>query len=666
MRRPAPAGCRASPTLPTRRVLPRRSRPAGRTRPAHPGLRRHRHRTPTRRRGRHGSRAHHRPEPGRHGRSGAGPRRGGERVPVEGLTAAGRSTTRPRSSRILRVAGPLVELEYTGDVAMNDMVLLGAAQLPAEVVAITTSRVTVQAYEYTGGLAPGQHARPLGVPMSAQLTPALLGGVYDGLLRPLTAAGDWLTPGARGDTGPSRRWLFRPAVPDGRHLTEGSVVGEVATGGSLRPRVLVPPGCSGEVAYVAAEGEHPEDAVLAVVSGVEIRARTSWPVRRPRPVRERVPARAPLATGQRVIDLLFPVARGSTVAVPGGFGTGKTMLLQQIAKWCDADVIVYVGCGERGNEMADVLTDFSALTDPRTGGRLADRTVIIANTSNMPMMAREASVHTGATVAEYFRDMGYDVVVIADSTSRWAEALREFASRTGALPAEEGYPAGLASALAAFYERAAAVTTLGAGPGSVTVIGAVSPPGGDLTEPVTSHTERFVRGLWTLDRDLAYARHYPAVSWAHSFSRDAAVLTGGPTAGAERDTAGRRAAVAGLLAEADRLADLVDLVGIAALPPHERISVLAGRLVREAVLQQSALSPTDAHCTPAKTAALVDATLAVVERCRALVASGVPPQHIEQADFTALLRAREEAGPDDTTMVEAGRAAVLGVLGDLS
>ncbi len=584
---------------------------------------------------------------------------------MEDLTAAGRSTAGSRSSRILRVAGPLVELAYEGDVAMNDMVLLGAAQLPAEVVAITSSRVTVQAYEYTGGLAPGHRARPLGVPVSARLSPALLGGVYDGLLRPLSSAGDRLPPGARGHHEPSRTWLFSPSVTSGRHLTEGSVAGEVTTAGSLRPRILVPPGCSGEVEYVAPEGEHPEDAVLAVVGGVEIRAATSWPVRRPRPVRERVPARTPLATGQRVIDLLFPVARGSTVAVPGGFGTGKTVLLQQIAKWCDADVIVYIGCGERGNEMADALADFSALSDPRTGGRLAERTVIIANTSNMPMMAREASVYTGVTVAEYFRDMGYDVVVIADSTSRWAEALREFSSRIGELPAEEGYPAALSSALAAFYERAAAVTTLGAGPGSVTVIGAVSPPGGDMAEPVTSHTERFVRGLWTLDRDLAYARHYPAVSWAHSFSRDAAVLAGGPAAAAKTDTAGRRAAVAALLAEADRLADLVDLVGIAALPPPERISVLAGRLVREAVLQQSALSPTDAHCTPAKTAALVDAVLAVVERCRALAASGVPPESIEQADFTALLRAREEAGPDDTAVVEAGRAAVLGVLGDL-
>ncbi|MGD3110674.1 V-type ATP synthase subunit A [Streptomyces sp. YGL11-2] len=577
------------------------------------------------------------------------------------LTAAP-GTRSSATARILRVAGPLVELENTGRVAMNDLVLLGAARLPAEVVAITTSRVTVQAYEYTGGLAPGQTGRPLGVPVSARLSPDLLGGVFDGLLRPLTAAGDRLTPGAGANPAPGRGRRFTPAVVTGQQVPEGAVIGEAGAGGGPRPRILVPPGCGGEVTYVATEAEHPEEAVLAVVGGTEVRSVTSWPVRRPRPVRERVPAVAPLTTGQRVIDLLFPVARGSTVAVPGGFGTGKTVLLQQIAKWCDADVIVYVGCGERGNEMADVIAEFSELSDPRTGGRLADRTVIVANTSNMPMMAREASIHTGATVAEYFRDMGYDVVVIADSTSRWAEALREFGSRTGELPAEEGYPAGLASALAAFYERAGAVTTLGAGPGSVTVIGAVSPPGGDLAEPVTAHTERCVRCRWTLDRELAYARHYPALSWSHSFSRDASALA---PSRAGRETAELRAAVSGLLAEADRLADLVDLVGIGALPAPERVSVLAGRLVREGLLQQSALSSNDAHCTPAKTAALADAVLTVVERCRSLVASGTPPEEVEQAGFTALLRAREEAGPDGTATVRAAGDAVLRALGEL-
>ncbi|MCK7622211.1 V-type ATP synthase subunit A [Streptomyces sp. RS10V-4] len=576
------------------------------------------------------------------------------------LTAAGPGARRPAASRILRVAGPLVEVANTGRIAMNDLLLLGPAQVPAEVVALTTSRVTAQAYEYTGGLAPGQPCRPLGHPVTARLSPALLGGVYDGLLRPLATAGDRLAPGTATGPAPGPRWRFTPAVATGAQAGEGTAIGEVCTEGGQRTRVLVPPGRGGEVGHVADPGDQAEDAVLAVVGGTEIRAVTDWPVRRPRPVRERVPARHPLTTGQRVIDLLFPVARGSTVAVPGGFGTGKTVLLQQIAKWCDADVIVYVGCGERGNEMAEVIADFAELPDPRTGGRLADRTVIIANTSNMPMMAREASIHTGATVAEYFRDTGRDVVVIADSTSRWAEALREFASRTGELPAEEGYPAGLASALAAFYERAGAVRTLGAGPGSVTVLGAVSPPGGDLAEPVTAHTERCVRGRWALDRDLAYARHYPALSWSQSFSRDADVLTADP---AGRDTTGRRAAVAGLLAEADRLADLVDLVGAGALPPPERVSVLAGRLVREGLLQQSALSANDAHCTPAKTAALADAVLAVVARCRSLVASGTPPEDVERADFTPLLRAREDAGPDDTAPVHAARDTVLTALG---
>ena len=294
-------------------------------------------------------------------------------------------------------------------------------------------------------------------------------------------------------------------------MDEGALLGTVERAGSLPHRILVPPGVSGRVSGLRAAGRLSDADPVALVDGVPVPLVAWWPVRQARPARERLDAVVPLLTGQRVIDLLFPVARGSTAAVPGGFGTGKTVLLQQVAKWCDADVIVYVGCGERGNEMADVLEEFAAIPDPRTGGRLVDRTVIVANTSNMPMMAREASIYTAVTVAEYFRDMGYDAVVVADSTSRWAEALRELASRSGALPAEEGYPASLSSALAAFYERAGRVRTLGGAEGSVTIIGAVSPQGGDMTEPVTAHTQRFVRALWTLDRDLAYARHYPAV-----------------------------------------------------------------------------------------------------------------------------------------------------------
>lgn len=576
-----------------------------------------------------------------------------------------RAAARQPVSRILRVTGPLVEMEYTGGIAMYDVVSLGPAGLPGEIVAISGDVVTVQAYEYTGGLAPGQTALPQGRPLSVRLGPELLGGIFDGLLRPLSGAGDWLLPGAQRDAAEERTWSFSPSAARGDQVAEGQALGELRDAGPVPVKVLVPPGCGGTVEEIAVAGDRPSDATVAVVNGTEVAVGALWPVRRPRPVRERVGSHEALDTGQRVIDLLFPVARGSTVAVPGGFGTGKTMLLQQIAKWCDADVIVYVGCGERGNEMADVITELAELQDPRTGGRLADRTVTIANTSNMPMMAREASVHTGVTVAEYFRDMGLDVVVIADSTSRWAEALREFASRTGALPAEEGYPAGLASAIAAFYERAAAVTTLGGDRGSVTVIGAVSPPGGDMTEPVTAHTERFVRCLWTLDRDLAYARHYPAISWAGSFSRDVPVLTAGHRTAGDPAWARRRERVGAVLAEADRLADLVDLIGITALPARERISVLAGRLVREGVLQQSALSQRDAYCGAEKTAALADAVLAVADRCRELVDSGIPAASVEEVDFGPLLRAREDTGPHDVAGVAARRDAMIARVGEM-
>ncbi|MDT0467411.1 V-type ATP synthase subunit A [Streptomyces sp. DSM 41699] len=565
--------------------------------------------------------------------------------------------------RVLRVAGPLVEIACPIGVAMHDLVLLGEHRLPGEAVAINGDVVTVQAYEYTGGLEPGHPAAPQGGPLAVGLGPGLLGGVFDGLLRPLTRAGDVLLPGEWSAEPDGRRWPFTPRVTEGARVSAGDVLGDIVA--SVPLRVLVPPGRSGIVTRIAAAGDHAEDSLAAVVDGHKVRMVQTWPVRRPRPIRERLSGVVPLHTGQRAVDLLFPVARGSTVAVPGGFGTGKTMLLQQIAKWCDVDVIVYVGCGERGNEMADVIEELSALTDPRTGGRLAERTVTIANTSNMPMMAREASVHTGVTVAEYFRDMGLDVVVIADSTSRWAEALREFASRMGELPAEEGYPAGLASELAAFYERAASVRTLCDATGSVTVIGAVSPPGGDRTEPVTAHTERFVRCLWSLDRDLAYARHYPAVSWADSFSRDAAALAAAHARAGDTQWAERRARVAGLLTEADRLADLVELVGATALPPRERASVLAGRLVREGVVQQNALSPSDAYCTPEKTAALVEAVLTVIDRCMELAESGAPIEAVEAVDFTPLLRAREDAGPGETAPVAAARDRVLARLSEI-
>ena len=374
----------------------------------------------------------------------------------------------------------------------------------------------------------------------------------------------------------------------------------------------------------------------------------------------------PLLTGQRALDLFFPVARGSCAAVPGGFGTGKTVLLQQIAKWCDADVIVYVGCGERGNEMAGVLEEMAVLEDPRTGRSLLDRTVLIANTSNMPVLAREASIYTGVTLAEFYRDMGYDAVLIADSTSRWAEALREVASRTGELPAEEGYPAGLASALAAFYERAGRVRTLSNADASVTILGAVSPPGGDMTEPVSAHTRRFVRCAWSLDPDLAYARHYPAVSWRDSSSRDAELIAGWHVAHHQPGWAERRERSLRLLAEADHLEAIAQLVGATSLPAVERVALLSGRLLREAVLQQSSLSLNDAYCTPAKQQALLELVLDIHDRCLELVAAGIPIARIEEVDLSPATRARDATPPDGADEVEAIGGQLLARLGELA
>ena len=462
-----------------------------------------------------------------------------------------------------------------------------------------------------------------------------------------------------------RSWSFGPTATEGELISAGEVLGVVHDGSPFEYRVLVPPGVGGRVDSIVAAGDYPAGTVLADVDGIPVGMSVSWPVRQARPYRARQSQAAVLRTGQRALDLLFPVARGGTACVPGGFGTGKTVLLQQLAKWCDADVIIYVGCGERGNEMAEIVEEMFALTDPRTGGRLADRTVIIANTSNMPMMAREASIYTGMAVAEFFRDMGYDAVVIADSTSRWAEALREFSSRSGELPAEEGYPANLASALAAFYERAGSVITLGGRPGSVTVGGAVSPQGGDLSEPVTAQTERFVRCRWTLDRDLAYSRHYPAVSWSGSFSHDVAALSAAAERAGDVGWAGRRARVVALLAESDRLSALTELVGVEALPGRERIMVLAGRLLREAVLQQSSLSANDAFCAEEKTAALVEAVLTVIDRAVATVAAGIPAALVEDLDFGPLIRAREQSGPHDTDAARDGRDEIITRLSEL-
>jgi V/A-type H+-transporting ATPase subunit A len=563
------------------------------------------------------------------------------RAGVAGMDA----TLAERAGRVTRVTGPVVEIEGLEDVSIFELVRVGPRRLPGEVTAIREGVATVQVYEYAGGLRPGDEVLGTGNPLSAPLGPGLLGRVFDGVLRRLDGAGAWLAPGLEQPS--DQAWAFTPTARAGADVAPGHELGRVAETATVVHRILVPPGVAGRVDRLAAEGTYRPDQVVAVVGGTPVRLVNPWPVRWPRPVRRRLQRGAPLITGQRALDVLYPVRRGGTVAVPGGFGTGKTVLLQQVAKWCDADVIVYVGCGERGNEMADVLEEFPRIEDPRSGRSLMERTVIIANTSNMPVMAREASVYSGVTVAEYFRDLGLDAVVISDSTSRWAEAMREFASRTDQLPAEEGYPASLASAMAAFYERAGSALTLGGQESSVTLISAISPPGGDVTEPVTSHTTRFVRGVWSLDRDLASARHYPAVSWRDSFSRDAGAVAEWHAAHDDPEWGVRRSRALALLTEADRLESVAQLVGVGALPDRERATILAARLMREAVLQQSALSPRDASCAPAKQAALVEMVLAVHERCLALVARGVAGARLEEFDFSSLVRAREEHEPGD-------------------
>jgi V/A-type H+-transporting ATPase subunit A len=575
---------------------------------------------------------------------------------------AAAAAARAGTGRVVRVNGLLVEVEGLEHAAVLDVIEIGHQALTAEITSVRDGLVTAQVYEYTGGLMAGDPAYARGHPLAASLGPGLLGGIFDGLLRPLGSVSTWLTPGLLREREATTRWDFQPRATQGDVLQPGAVIGHIPSDSGVDHRVLLPPDVSGTLDWIAPASGLSDDEPVAELEGRKVYLREQWPVRAARPVRTRLELGEPLFTGQRIVDLLFPVARGASAAVPGGFGTGKTMLLQQLVKWCDADVVVFVGCGERGNELADALADLVALEDPRNGRPLLDRTVVIANTSNMPVMAREASIYTGMTVAEYYRDMGYDVVLLADSTSRWAEALREFSSRNGELPVEEGFPAGLASALAAFYERAGAVTTLGGDQGSITVIGAVSPPGGDMTEPVTSQTERFVRCLWSLDRDLAYARHYPAITWRRSFARDASVI------GAWHESVGRpgwatdRARGVALLAEADRLAPMLELVGLQALPAKERVVVLAGRLLRDAVLQQSALSKNDATCTLEKQTALLEMVLEIYDRCLDLVGRGVPVASVEAVDLSGVSRVRDEVGSGDADGVRRRTVEVLAAL----
>ena len=565
------------------------------------------------------------------------------------------------AGRIVRVNGPVVHVTGLDNVARFEYIEVGHDRLPGEVLTVDHDLAVAELFEYTGGLAVGEPVWASGRPLSVELGPDLLGGIFDGLLRPLIDAEQFLTP--RGLTRPARgHHHFEPATTVGAEVASGDLVGTVRADERLDQLVLVPHGISGVVERIASPGSCRSSAPVASIGGTPITLVSEWPIRRPRPHAGRLHDRTPFVTGQRVLDIIEPIAKGSSATVIGGFGEGKTMLLEQLAKWGNADVIIYVGCGERGNELADLIEELAQLVDPTTSRPLLERTIILANTSNMPVMAREASIYTAVTVAEYFRDMGYHAVIIADSTSRWAEAQRELASRTGAIPAEQGYPADLPASLAAFYQRAGRVKTVGGRMGTVTIVSSVSPPGGDLTEPVAAHTQRFVQAVWVLDRDLAYSRHYPAVSWTASFSRDSDALARWHTANGDPQWVSRRARMQSLLAEAARLQGIAELVGLTALPTDERIVLLGARLVRESVLQQSALSPNDASCSLAKQTALSEAVLEVYDTLVALGRAGTPASIIEEFDYGPLLRAKDSTGSDDAVAVQSITVELLEAL----
>ena len=528
---------------------------------------------------------------------------------------------------IFRVSGPVVTAEGISP-RMYDVVLVGHEKLMGEVIRLEGEKSTIQVYEDTSGIMPGEPVENTGASLSVELGPGLLRSIYDGIQRPLPvlqdSMGDYIL---RGVTAPGLdhtvKWDFKATAKAGDEVNGGDILGTVQETPTIVHKILVPPKVNGKIKSIK-KGKYTVDEVIGTLEdGTELQLMHKWPVREPRPFSRKHPPDIPLVTGTRTLDGLFPIAKGGTAAIPGGFGTGKTVTQQTLAKWSDAQVVVYVGCGERGNEMTEVLTEFPHLKDPKTGGPLMDRTVLIANTSNMPVAAREASVYTGITLAEYYRDQGYDVSLMADSTSRWAEAMREISSRLEEMPGEEGYPAYLASRLKEFYERAGRVETMAGDDGSVTVIGAVSPAGGDFSEPVTQNTLRIVKVFWALDSKLAQKRHFPAINWLTSYSLYNRVLGDWYSENASKNWSENIATAMAVLQEEAELQEIVQLVGSDALPEDQQLTLEVARLLREFYLQQNAFHDVDTYCKVNVQAEFLDVILYYKGLAETALASGI-------------------------------------------
>ena len=536
------------------------------------------------------------------------------------------------SNLINSINGPVVTIKGPTDLTMQEMVYVGSKKLIGEVISISAERTTIQVYETTTGLRVGEEIIGTGAPLSATLGPGIISNIFDGIERPLEDIEK--TDGAFIGTGssipsldPERKWDVTIKVSVGDELRGGDIYATCPETPLIEHRCMVPPNLSGRVSAVMTNGQYTvNDCVvkLADKDGVEheLTLCQKWPIRVERPIRRRMPIERPLITGQRVIDTMFPIAKGGTAAIPGGFGTGKTMTQHQLAKWCDADIIVYVGCGERGNEMTQVLKEFSELIDPKSGQKLTARTVLIANTSNMPVAAREASIYTGITLAEYYRDMGYHVAIMADSTSRWAEALREISGRLEEMPAEEGFPAYLPSRISQFYERAGYTVSLNGAEGSVTIIGAVSPQGSDFSEPVTQNTKRFVRCFWALDKSLAYARHYPAINWNTSYSEYVDTLNRWYSANVGREFMADRQRIATLLHEENDLMEIVKLIGSDVLPDDQKLVIETAKVIRVGFLQQNAYHAEDTYVPLEKQLGMMKVILYLYDQCAAMIKKG--------------------------------------------